>query len=44
MPRMCHHSQARADWGWRPEYDLDAMVAKMLTRLKEIQVEQAAKR
>jgi nucleoside-diphosphate-sugar epimerase len=37
-------SQARADWGWRPEYDLDAMVAKMLTRLKEIQTEQAAKR
>ena len=28
-------SQARADWGWRPEYDLPAMVDDMLRGLAE---------
>ncbi|MEM8600375.1 MAG: NAD-dependent epimerase/dehydratase family protein [Bacteroidota bacterium] len=32
-PRSVDDSQARADWGWTPEYDLDGMVGDMLARL-----------
>ena len=28
--------QARKDWGWKHEYDIDALVAFMLKRLSEI--------
>ncbi len=34
-PRRVDDSAARSEWGWSPEYDLDAMVADMLTRLAE---------
>jgi nucleoside-diphosphate-sugar epimerase len=33
-PRSIDDSAARADWGWRPQYDLDAMVADMLANLQ----------
>jgi nucleoside-diphosphate-sugar epimerase len=26
---------ARQEWGWKPEYDLDAMTKDMLAKLKE---------
>jgi nucleoside-diphosphate-sugar epimerase len=32
-PRSIDDSQARADWGWVPRYDLDAMVQDMLDHL-----------
>ncbi|KAF1685096.1 NAD-dependent epimerase [Pseudoxanthomonas broegbernensis] len=32
-PRSLDDSQARADWGWAPRYDLDAMVGDMLAHL-----------
>lgn len=32
-PRTIDDSAARAEWGWAPEYDLDAMVADMLEKL-----------
>ncbi len=32
-PRAVDDSAARADWGWRPRYGLEAMVAEMLERL-----------
>lgn len=32
-PRSIDDSAARADWGWRPEYDLTAMTADMLANL-----------
>ena len=32
-PRSIDDSAARADWGWKPEYDLRAMVRDMLTNL-----------
>lgn len=34
-PRAVDDSAARDEWGWRPEYDLDAMTGEMLTRLGE---------
>jgi nucleoside-diphosphate-sugar epimerase len=34
-PAVIDDSQARADWGWRPEYDLPAMVDDMLRSLAE---------
>jgi nucleoside-diphosphate-sugar epimerase len=34
-PRRIDDSAARAEWGWAPEYDLDRMVADMLSRLGE---------
>jgi len=33
-PQSIDDSVARADWGWKPEYDLDAMSVDMLTNLK----------
>jgi nucleoside-diphosphate-sugar epimerase len=34
-PERLDDSAAREQWGWRPEYDLDAMTADMLQRLSE---------
>lgn len=34
-PSVIDDSQARADWGWQPTYDLSAIVADMLTKLSE---------
>ena len=39
-PQSIEDSVARADWGWAPRFDLDAMVADMLTHLRP-QVEAA---
>ncbi len=33
-PRALDDSAARADWGWAPRYDLEAMTEDMLARLK----------
>jgi nucleoside-diphosphate-sugar epimerase len=33
-PKSIDDSAARRDWGWRPEYDLERMVAEMLDRLR----------
>ncbi len=33
-PRSIDDSTAQADWGWRPKYDLDAMVQDMLENLR----------
>ena len=33
-PRSIDDSAAQRDWGWRPRYDLDAMVADMLANLR----------
>ena len=33
-PRSLDDSNARAQWGWKTEFDLDAMVADMFKRLK----------
>ena len=27
--------EARADWGWKPQYDLESMTLEMLTQLKK---------
>jgi len=35
-PRSIDDSAARADWGWRAEFDLRAMVAEMLSRLRPL--------
>lgn len=32
-PKSIDDSKARADWGWQPEFDLDAMTRDMLTSL-----------
>ncbi len=34
-PNSLDDTCARAEWGWRPEYDLDAMTQDMLAKLKE---------
>jgi nucleoside-diphosphate-sugar epimerase len=34
-PHRVDDSAARQEWGWTPEYDLERMVADMLTRLAE---------
>lgn len=34
-PASIDDSQARADWGWSPAFDLDAMVDDMLAHLRE---------
>jgi threonine 3-dehydrogenase len=34
-PRTIDDRAAREDWGWKPQYDLPAMVADMLEKLKE---------
>lgn len=33
-PRSIDDSRARHDWGWKPEYDLPAMVADMMAHLR----------
>jgi nucleoside-diphosphate-sugar epimerase len=33
-PRRIDDSAARGEWGWKPEYDLDAMVSDMLENLE----------
>ena len=33
-PRSIDDSEARADWGWKPEYDLRAMVDDMMANLR----------
>ena len=33
-PKSIDDSAARMDWGWKEEYDLPAMVADMLSRLR----------
>ena len=32
-PRSIDDSAARAEWGWKPQYDLKTMVADMLEKL-----------
>ena len=34
-PRSIDDSKARADWGWKPDYDLDAMTRDMLDNLRK---------
>jgi nucleoside-diphosphate-sugar epimerase len=34
-PRRLDDSAAREEWGWAPEYDLEAMVADMLSNLRK---------
>ena len=34
-PRSMDDSVARAEWGWKPEYDLEAMTADMLAALEK---------
>ncbi len=34
-PNSLDDTCARQEWGWKPEYDLDAMTREMLTKLKE---------
>jgi len=33
-PQSIDDSVARADWGWSPRFDLDAMVEEMLANLR----------
>ena len=33
-PRSIDDSAARADWGWKPDFDLRAMVDEMMKNLK----------
>lgn len=35
-PSKIDDSDARADWGWRPEYDLESMTAEMLKMLRTV--------
>jgi len=35
-PRALDDRAARADWGWRPEYDLDAMTEDLVPRVREL--------
>jgi nucleoside-diphosphate-sugar epimerase len=34
-PGSIDDAHAREDWGWKPEYDLDAMTTDMLFHLKQ---------
>jgi nucleoside-diphosphate-sugar epimerase len=38
-PHSIDDSTARADWGWKPDYTLDTMVADMLENIKAMLVE-----
>ena len=33
-PRSIDDSEARADWGWKPQYDLRGMVDDMMLNLR----------
>lgn len=33
-PKSIDDSRARADWGWKPRYDLDAMTSEMMKNLR----------
>jgi len=35
-PRVLDDSNARADWGWEPTFDLDAMTADLVPRIKQL--------
>ena len=35
-PRALDDAAARADWGWRPEFDLDAMTADLVPKVREL--------
>jgi threonine 3-dehydrogenase len=35
-PRVLDDEAARQDWGWRPAFDLDAMTADLLPRVREL--------
>ena len=41
-PRALDDSQARADWGWKPEYDLDAMSDDLIEKIRALLGENAA--
>lgn len=40
-PSSIDDQQARADWGWKPEYDLEKMTEDMLKNLKDIKLVKA---
>jgi len=35
-PQSIDDADARADWGWKPEYDLDAMTVDMLSQIPKL--------
>jgi threonine 3-dehydrogenase len=35
-PRSLDDSHARADWGWRPEYDLEQMTDDLIPRIRKM--------
>ncbi len=35
-PRALDDSRAREEWGWKPEYDLDAMTRDMVPKVREL--------
>lgn len=39
-PNSVNDSEARKDWGWKPEYDLDKMVTTMLDNLESVLLSQ----
>lgn len=42
-PQIFDDSEARADWGWRPEYDLDKLVHEMIKTVKENYIDKNGK-
>jgi nucleoside-diphosphate-sugar epimerase len=40
-PQSIDDSTAQQDWGWKPNYDLDAMTEDMLLNLKKMKAEQS---
>ncbi len=43
-PNALDDSRARADWGWRPKYDLDAMTADLVPRVRALLAKADAER
>ena len=41
-PRKLDDSAARRDWGWQPQFDVDAMTADMLNALGPVSPEKAS--
>ena len=35
-PRALDDSAARAEWGWRPQYDLEAMTRDLVPKVREM--------